>query len=110
MDNEEIKKRIRAANAKANNGRVLRVINILRIQYIKLRDARSAMPDMKEGEFQDSINYLAEAEYIEMRHIETRAPVTTSLADHDYRELEAKLTKTGIQLLGGFCSDPLVEV
>jgi hypothetical protein len=110
MDRDAMLKKIRAGKAKENNGRVLRTINILRYKYNKLSAIHYALDDLSEGEFLDSVNYLASAEYIELRHVETKTPVVTELADHDYRELEAKLTAKGIQLLGLGIKDDLVEV
>jgi hypothetical protein len=110
MDKEELQKKIRAGNAKANNGRVLRTINILRTKFNKLKGIRYALDDIQEDEFLDSVNYLDEAGYIELRHVETKAPIDTGLADHNYKDLEAKLTAKGIQLLAFCIHDPLVEV
>jgi hypothetical protein len=110
VDNNALEKKIRAGNFMSNNGRVLRTINILRIKYNRLKGIAYALSDMREGEFLDSVNYLAEAEYIELRHIETKSLVTTGLADIDYSLLEAKLTVKGIQLLAYAIKDPLIEV
>lgn len=110
MDKADIAKKIRAGGFVDNNGRVLRTINILRYKYNKLSGVCYALPYLQEDEILDSINYLQEAEYIELRHIETKAPVHSGLADNDYRELEAKLTAKGIQLLAGSIQDPVVKV
>ena len=111
MDNHALEKKIRAGNAVINNGRVLRTINILRTKYNKLSGIRYALSEeMQDDEFLDCVNYLSESEYIELRHIETKALIDTGLADHSYKELEAKLTPKGIQLLGFCIKDPLIEV
>ena len=110
MDNKDIAKKIQAGNFTENNGRVLRTINVLRYKYNKLSGIFYALPYLQEDEILDSINYLQEAEYIELRHIETKTPVLSGLADYDYRELEAKLTAKGIQLLAYGIQDPLVKV
>jgi hypothetical protein len=110
MDKEEMAKKISAGNFVANNGRVLRTINILRYKYIKLRGINNALPDLEEDEILDCINYLTEAGYIELRHVETKVEVVTGLADHCYKDLEAKLTAKGIQLLAFGIKDPLIEV
>ena len=110
MDKEEMMKKIRAGNFVANNGRVLRTINILRYDFNKLTNVSYALPDLQEDEILDSINYLTEAGYIELRHIETKAPIPTGLADHDYRLLAAKLTAKGISLLAYGIADPMVRV
>ena len=105
-----LEKKLSAGNFVANNGRVLRTINVLRYKYNKLRGIGYALPELQEDEILDCINYLAEAEYIELRHIETKVPVTTGLADHSYKDLEAKLTARGISLLAYGIKDPLIEV
>ncbi|NCB52454.1 MAG: type VI secretion protein [Clostridia bacterium] len=110
MDKEKLAAQIRAGNFKANNGRVLRTINILRYKYNKLSGIKYALPDLAEDEILDCINYLHEAEYIEFRHVETKQPTPTGLADHDYRDLEAKLTDKGISLLAYSIKDPSIEV
>ena len=110
MDKEELSKKIRAGNAKANNGRVLRTINILRFKFNKLQGIKYALDELQEDEFLDSINYLSEAGYIELRHTESKAIINTGLADHHYRDLEAKLTAKGIQLLAFCITDPMIEV
>lgn len=109
MDREELGRKIRAGNFVANNGRVLRAVNILRYNYTKLRGLSRALSDLQEDEFLDCINYLAEAEYIELRHIETKQSMP-ELADCNYRLLEAKLTAKGISLLAYGIKDPLIEV
>lgn len=110
MDKAEMQKKLSAGNFVANNGRVLRTINILRYKYNKLRGISYALPELQEDEILDCINYLSEAEYIELRHIETKQLVPSGLADYDYRDLEAKLTAKGIQLLAFGIKDPLIEV
>ena len=63
-EKEQIRRRIAAGNFVANNGRVLRTINILRYDYKKLREIEYALPDMEHGEIVDSVNYLAECGYL----------------------------------------------
>ena len=73
--------------------------------------AASATPVRPAGdEILDCINYLSDAGYIELRHIETKQPVLSGLADYDYKMLEAKLTAKGISLLAYGIKDTLVEV
>ena len=111
MEKEALAAKIRAGNCITNNGRVLRTINVLRTKYNKLTGIHYALSEeMQPDQFQDSVNYLFEAEYIELRHVETKAIIGTGLADHSYKELEAKLTAKGIQLLAGAIRDPLIEV
>ena len=109
-EHDELKQRIRAGNFIENNGRVIRVINILRHEYNKLSTIIYALPALQEDEILDSINYLYEAGYIHLRDIETKTEVTSGLADADYKQLEGKLTAKGIQLLAYGIKDPLVKV
>lgn len=107
MDDKELLHKMRAAEFRENNGYVLRVINILRHTYEKLASVKSALEDMDEGDFLDSINFLSEEGYIRLRS--TSGKVETALADADYRDLEAKVTAKGIRLLGGELIDKLVR-
>lgn len=91
-----------------NNGLVLRTIHLLRYKYERLSEVRYALNDMSENEYLDSLNYLCESEYIQLRRIKNKQNV--ELADAEISELEAKLTNKGIKLLIGKVSDELVEV
>lgn len=91
-----------------NNGRVLRTINLLRYKYEKLCEVKYALDDMPDNEYLDSLNYLSEAGYIQMRRISSK--LVAEIADVDYVHLEAKLTEKGIRLLAGKLEDDLIEV
>ncbi len=109
MDNEKkMMQAIKAKHFRENNGEVLRNINILRAQYIKLEDIKYVMEKVPEAEFIDSINYLYLSEYILLRKIKTKEPA--DIADVPYELLEAKLSQKGIKLLDGTISDNSVEV
>lgn len=108
MDNKEVLRKMRAAQFFENNGRVLRIINILRHKFEQLKGIKYALDELDEAEFLDSINFLAEAEYIKLRDIISKAP--SQLEDTDYKELEAKVTEKGIRLLGGETTDKMVKV
>lgn len=110
MDDRELKQRIRAGAFTENNGVVLRTINILRHEYNKLSTIAYALPHLQEDEILDSVNYLFEAGYIHLRDMGTKTPIVHGLADADYKQLEAKLTAKGIQLLAFGINDPLVKV
>ena len=56
----------------------------------------------------DSVNYLTESEYIQLRDISSKTPAT--LADCEADQLEAKLTDKGIKLLSGRLKDELVDI
>ena len=110
MDKEKLAARIRAGNFIENNGAVLRVINILRHEYNKLKTISYALPSLAEDEILDCINYLHEEGYIHLRDIETRTEAVTGLADWEYQQLEAKLTAKGIKLLAGGIDDPVIRI
>lgn len=106
MDNAIAK--MKAGRFIKNNGRVLRTINLLRYKYEKLEEVKYALDDMPDNEYLDSLNYLSEAEYIQMRRISSKQ--IAEIADVDYVHLEAKLTEKGIRLLAGKLEDDLIEV
>lgn len=108
MDEKTAVNKIRAGRFIKNNGKVLRTINIMRYKFEKLSEVHYALDDMPENEYFDSLNYLFEAGYIQIRHIRSRQPAV--LADEDIEQLEAKLTDKGIRLLAGRMFDELVEV
>ncbi len=99
MNDKEAFEKIRAGRFVRNNGRVLRTINILRYKYEKLEEVLYALDDLKENEYLDSLNYLCELEYIQLRHIKSKQ--AAELADTKIVDLEAKLTNRGIKLLAG---------
>ena len=109
MSNEE-RARLRAGNFVHNNGLVLRIINILRYKYNRLTGVKDVVAGhgVSEDEYLDSVNFLAEEGYI---HLRLAADKThASLADNDYRDIEAKLTGKGIRLLSGGIRDNQIEV
>ena len=108
MDEKAVVNKIKAGRFIRNNGKVLRTINIMRYKYEKLSEVHFALDDMPDNEYYDSLNYLFEAGYIQIRHIRSRQPA--ALSDVDADELEAKLTDKGIKLLAGRIFDELVEV
>ncbi len=107
MDPNAMMKKARAANFIENNGKVLRGINMIRIDFNKLSSIRTAL-GIDADEFADSVNYLIEANFIRIRHCDTHKPV--ELADYGMDEIEGKLTQKGIQLLAGAIEDPCITV
>ena len=107
--NNDLMKKIRAGNAVENNGKVLLSINLLRHEFIKLKNVYRALAgDLSEQEYLDSINYLSLEGYISLRDFDSKADAR--LADADYLELEALVTSKGIRLLGGIVRDEMVDV
>ncbi len=107
MNPDTMIKKARAANFVSNNGKVLRGVNMIRIDFNKLSLIRAAI-GLDKDEFADSINYLIESEYIRIRHCDTQKVV--ELADYPMDEIEGKLTQKGIQLLAGAIEDPCITV
>ncbi|MDE6520397.1 MAG: type VI secretion protein [Ruminococcus sp.] len=107
MDKETLNKRISAGNFVENNGSVLRTINILKTKFNRLKDIKYAL-NIEKNDIENSINYLYEAGYLHLRHVESKQP--SSLADTDFDVLESKLTAKGIQLLAGVIQDECVEI
>mgnify|MGYP000848858504 CR=1 FL=1 len=105
MDKAELERKLRAGNFIKNNGKVMRAVNILRYKFSKLSAISYAL-DIPEAEVIDSVNFLAEAEYIELRQISTKS--AADLSDVPFDDLEAKLTEKGIRLLAGGIKDDLI--
>ena len=57
-EKRELKKRIEASNFAENNGAMIRVINILDGDWIRLATIKTALPEFSEAEFWDSLTYL----------------------------------------------------
>ena len=109
MNNKEMQERIRQKKFFRNNGIVLKGINLLRTQYIKLSELKYALePTISEPELRDSINYLSESGYINMRNTGNKQP--TTLADCDFYEVEAKVSAEGIKIIACVKSDECIEV
>ena len=109
MDNKDIQERIQQKKFFVNNGRVLKGINLLRTQYIKLSELQYALePTVTESELRDSINYLCESGYIHLRNTDSKEP--TSLADCDFESIEAKVSADGIRIIACVRKDECIEV
>lgn len=94
-----------------SNGEVLRIINILRTDYVRLADVQGVLEDkgVELDEFCDSVNYLSLEGYIQLRRVEGHGMVP-DIADVDWKQLEGKVSAKGIKLLAGSIRDDLVEV
>lgn len=101
--------RVRREKFIDNNARVLRAINILRTQYVKIRELEYGLgAEMTSAEVADCVNYLNEGGYIKLRGVEFHNEVA-DLADAELHTLEAKLTAKGIAFLNGKISDPCIR-
>ena len=96
MDNAIAK--MRAGRFIKNNGRVLRTINLLRYKYEKLEEVKYALEDMPENEYLDSLNYLSEAGYIQMRRVTSKQ--IAEIADVDFRGCNTFLCCSPITMQG----------
>ena len=104
-----MQERIRQKKCFRNNGVVLKGINLLREKYVQRSELKYALePTLTEQELRDSINYLSESGFINMRNIRSKQP--TSLADCDFYEIEAKVSAEGIKIIACVKSDECIEV
>lgn len=94
---EKIKQKIENGNFIKNNGRILKMLNVMSGEFKKLTELKYVLSDMEEYEIVKSIDYLFESGYIKLRNYETKQPA--ALADTPFKYLSAKLTNTGIQVL-----------
>ncbi|MBR6242115.1 MAG: type VI secretion protein [Ruminococcus sp.] len=109
MENKEMQERIRQKKFFRNNGIVLKGINLLREKYVALSELKYALePTMTEQELRDSVNYLSESGYINMRDIRSKQPTTP--ADCDLYQTEAKVSAEGIKIIACVKSDECIEV
>lgn len=109
MESKEMQERIRQKKFFRNNGIVLKGINLLRTQYVKLSELRYALePTMTESELRDSINYLSESGYINMRNTDNKQ--ATTLADCVFEDIEAKASADGIKIIACVKSDECIDV
>lgn len=109
METKEMQERIRQKKFFRNNGVVLKGINLLREKYVRLTELKYALePTLMEQELRDSINYLSESGYINMRNI--RSKQSTTLADCDFDDIEAKVSADGIKIIACVKTDECIDV
>lgn len=109
METKEMQERIRQKKFFRNNGVVLKAVNLLREKFVSLSEVKYALePVMTEQELRDSINYLSESGYINMRNI--RSKQDTTLADCDFNDIEAKVSANGIKIIACARNDECIEV
>ncbi len=109
METKELQKRIRQKKFFHNNGIVLKGVNLLRDKYVRLTELKYAFePSMSEQELRDSLNYLSESGYINMRHVDSGED--TTLADCNFDEIEAKVSADGIKIIACVRTDECIEV
>lgn len=109
METKELQERIRQKKFFHNNGIVLKGVNLLREKYVHLSELKYAFePSMSEQELRDSLNYLSESRYINMRRIDSKKE--TTLADCEFNEIEAKVSADGIKIIACVRTDECIEV
>lgn len=109
MEEREMAERIRQKKFFKNNGIVLKGINLLRTKFVPLSQLRYALePAMSESELRDSVNYLTESGYINLRKISSKQPAT--LADCEFDEIEAKVSADGIKIIACVKTDECIDV
>lgn len=108
-EKEEILSRARSETFRRNNGKVMRVFNVLEGQFIPLTSAQDAAVtwQLGEDEFMRSLNFLVEAGYIKLRTVRGHTPVE-ELSDTRWELLEGKFTAAGIRLAECDIQDSLV--
>ncbi len=109
METRDMAERIRQKKFFRNNGMVLKGINMLRTQYVRLADLRYALEaSMTEAELVDCVNYLSESGFIKTRNCHTKQEVT--LADCPFDDLEAKVSSEGIKIIACARVDECIDV
>ena len=108
MDGKEIKKRIMAGEFAANNGKIIRTINILDGDYIDLSTIKMAQPTIDTYALNQSITYLEREGYIKIRDANTKDSISAELTK--IRAAEAVLTAKGIRLAMGYETDKAVDI
>ena len=105
-EKRELKKRIEASNFAENNGAMIRVINILDGDWIRLATIKTALPEFSEAEFWDSLTYLQKEGYI----VYCSAQQLIDARRADPKKCDVSLTAKGIRLARYIDTDPAVLV
>ncbi len=108
MNEEDIRRKLRADGFFENNGIVLRAINIGRTVFNSLAAVRRALDgEMDRQAFTDCVNYLSMEGYIILRLCGSKQPANVS--DNDIDDIEAKVSGKGVRLLAGVINDPCIR-
>ena len=106
-ESEKLKELINNRKFIENNGRILRILNVVGNEN-RLKDIHYVLSDMEQESFKYSVNYLCESGYIKLFNGSTKAEIALSASNYD--ELYVKITPDGIKLLTGKKSDDCIEV
>lgn len=104
----EIRKRIESGSFAANNGRIVRTVNVLKGKWVSLHVVKEALTEISGSDFDESLIYLDRADYIEIRSIHTRR--ITRAEDAVLEESEITLSHKGIKLANYYIQDEAVRV
>ena len=107
-EKRELKKRIEASNFAENNGAMIRFINILDGDWIRLATIKTALPEFSEAEFWDSLTYLQKEGYIDILYCSAQQLIDARRADP--KKCDVSLTAKGIRLARYIDTDPAVLV
>ena len=91
-------------------GVIVRMLNMLRGRYYRLRDASPVLQDEEQLQRADiiaALDYLAESGYIKIRLIAERR--AAEAAEAPLENLEIKLLPKGVRLAAGYEADALVR-
>ncbi|MCM1227494.1 MAG: hypothetical protein NC320_08755 [Clostridium sp.] len=105
---EKIKQEIENGNFIENNGRIMRMLDIMSGEFKKLTELKYVLSDLEEYEIVKSIDYLYESGYIKVRTADTKR--STTPADTPFNLLAVKLTNLGIQVLVGKKEDVCISL
>lgn len=108
MNEKDIRQKLIAGEFAQNNGRLIRTVNVLKGKWINLETVQTALTEMDEAEFEQSLIYLHRAEYIKICNESTKK--CTDAEKAIYKECEVTLTKKGIDLAMYYITDPAVKV
>ncbi|MDL2217396.1 hypothetical protein LJC27_01910 [Christensenellaceae bacterium OttesenSCG-928-M15] len=108
LEKQRLKQQIEASRFAENNGAVVRVINILAGNWIRMASIQSALPEMDMGDFLESITYLQKAGYIEIMYNSAQQLIEADKADP--KKCDVAFTAKGMSLAKYAISDPAVLV
>jgi hypothetical protein len=105
---QRIKQKVEASSFAGNNGAMIRVINILEGDWIRLSAVQAALSELDAAEWMESLSYLQKEGYIAIRYIHYDQSVDASKADP--KKCEVSLTSRGMRLARYIETDPAVQV
>lgn len=109
MDREQLLYEMENKQFAENNGKIIRVINMLSPAYASLKRLKECIfEDISEREYLDSISFLSKEGYLDLRRIEGEEPC--SLANVDYKEIEVCLSGKGIRFIHSKKPDECIEM